>query len=410
MPDVYARAWLSSWDRTRDWNGRCEQRYLEHCKGEIVHDTWSTYIAFKGKQTRAHCADICGDKIQYAQGSNGNPCTGASYIRHINPSENLRGDAKGALGCRFDNLNGNKLKQLSGDSKLTNSKMTDVNGQNKSVYEQLLFGARIGQYNNEGKGFCEDVNNLETVVDNNGDTCYKKIVTKLGDAVAKQEAIEYCEGNPTDPKCACINVSGSNFINHCKANPGLPGCREVVANIQAYEALGLQSATGLFGNADCIVPQICTGGVYEPQTGIPACQNKLAICKQVIGLSAGYIDQAANLNIFQGCDIQFDEARAAANQPTPSGTTPTPSGTTPTGTTPTGTTPTGTTPPGTTPPATLYEQLLQQYGLSDETGKAVGFGSIGSIISSFCIIALVVIMMSSNSNSNSGPVRTRFRY
>jgi hypothetical protein len=330
---------------------------------------------------------------------------GANYIRHINPSENLRGDAKGALGCRFDNLNGNQLKRLSGDSKLTNSKMTDVNGQNKSVYEQLLFGARIGKYNNEGKGFCEDVNNLETVVDNNGDTCYKKIVAKLGDAVAKQEAIEYCEGNPTDPKCACINVSGSNFINYCKSNPGLPGCRDVVANIAAFEALGLQSATGLFGNADCIVPNVCTGDVYEPQTGIPACQNKLAICQQVLNLSAGQIDAAANLNIFQGCDIQFAAARDAANQPAPSpSSTPTPTGTTPTGTTPTGTTPTGATPP----PATRYEQLLQQYGLSDETGKVVGFGSIGSIISSFCIIALVVIMMSSNSNN--GPVRTRFRY
>lgn len=400
MPDVYARAWLSGWDSTRNWDGRCEQKYSEHCKGEIVHDTWSTYVAFHGRQTRAHCANICGDKIQYAPGSNGNPCTGATYIRHINPSENLRGDAKGALGCRYDNLIGNQLKRLSGDSKLTNSKMTDVNGQNKSVYEQLLFGARIGKYNNEGKGFCEDVNNLETVVDNNGDTCYKKIVAKLGDAVAKQEAIEYCEGNPTDPKCACINVSGSNFINYCKSNPGLPGCKDVAANIAAFEALGLQSATGLFGNADCIVPNVCTGDVYEPQTGIPACQNKLAICQQVLNLKAGQIDAAANLNIFQDCDIQFAAVRETANQPAPSpSSTPTPSGPTPS----------GTTPPGATPPsATRYEQLLQQYGLSDESGKAIGFGSVGGIISSFCIIALVVIMMSSN-NKN-GPVRTRFRY
>ena len=67
------------------------------------------------------------------------------------------------------------------------------------------------------------------------------------------------------------------------------------------------SATGLFGQADCIVPGICSGDVYEPTTAMPACANKLAICDQVMELDD--INAAAGVNAVQACNINFDTAQ-----------------------------------------------------------------------------------------------------
>jgi hypothetical protein len=76
----------------------------------------------------------------------------------------------------------------------------------------------------------------------------------------KTKGIQFCRKNPSrSRRCKCINVSGSGFVNHCKKNPTLPGCKEVVKGIAEFERAGLRSATGLFGNADCIVPGICSG-------------------------------------------------------------------------------------------------------------------------------------------------------
>jgi len=305
MPQAYAKAWIGGSDG--EINERCPTDYNNHCGGWIHHSNRVARTS-RGRQTRARCTGICSSHVQYAPGQTGNPCDGADKIRHINPSEGLNGGAKGALECTFNSIDANKLKRMSGNVKNTNS---SING-GGSVYEQLLFGVKVGGYNTQNKGFCENANNLEKVVDQNGDTCYKKIVAKLGGAVAKQEAIEYCniDANKTDPKCKCINVSGGNFVEECRNNPSWAGCSEIIAAADSYASVGvLQSITGLSGGADCLVPGICSGDVYEPQTVPQSCANQIGICDQVLNIDVGKIDEAAELSAFQGCDIQFETVR-----------------------------------------------------------------------------------------------------
>ena len=312
MPQAYAKVWLPELDNSWEHDERCPTDYTNNCGGWVWQSNRVARTS-RGRQTRARCAGVCSGVIQYASGQTGNPCDGADKIRHINPSENLNGGAKGAIECTFNSIDANKLKGMSGNVKNTNSSI-DGGG---SVYEQLLFGVRVGGYNTENRGFCENANNLEKVVDNNGDTCYKKIVAKLGDAVGKQKGIEYCniDANKTDPKCKCINVSGSNFVENCRNNPTWAGCSEIIAKADSYASVGvLQSITGLAGGADCLVPGICSRDVYEPQTNIQSCANQIGICDQVLNINVDQIDEAAELSAFQGCDIQFETVRDRGGQ------------------------------------------------------------------------------------------------
>jgi len=101
-----------------------------------------------------------------------------------------------------------------------------------------------------------------------------------------------------------LNVAGSTFLRDCKANPSWAGCNEVNAGIKSFEDAGLKSATGLFGNADCIVPGICSGDVYKPLSNVPACANKNAICNQVMKLEN--VKAFAGVKATQGCNINFE--------------------------------------------------------------------------------------------------------
>ena len=307
MPTAYAKAWIGGSDG--EHNERCPVDYTNHCGGWVHHSNRVARTR-RGRQTRARCTNICSGLIEYASGKAGNPCDGANKIRHINNAENLQSGAHAALECTYNSIDANKLRMISGNAKNVNSTMD----QKGSVYEQLLFGIRVGGYNTEGQGFCENANNLQKVVDKNGDTCYKKIVKKLGDAVAKGEGIKYCQTNKTDPKCKCINVSGSGFVEQCRQNPTWAGCSEIIAAADSYASVGvLQSITGLSGGADCLVPGICSGDVYAPLTVPQSCANQIGICDQVLNIEVGKIEEAADLSAFQGCDIQFQTVRDQAN-------------------------------------------------------------------------------------------------
>ena len=93
---------------------------------------------------------------------------------------------------------------------------------------------------------------------------------------------------------------------------GWAGCPEIVSAFKAFEDAGLTSASGLFGNSDCLVPGLCDGsGVIMPSSGKPnACANKLAICDQKV--AADNIE-AQNLLIEQGCEINFEADSGAAD-------------------------------------------------------------------------------------------------
>lgn len=213
--------------------------------------------------------------------------------------------------------NGRTLRQWSKDAKKLATQSCG-----KNMYEQALFGVSdclpknrpsfASNSNSRGRryrpgdtrstAFCAQVKNMPVVVDDNTqETCYDKLSSA---ALKKSKGIAFCKKDPTHARCKCINVARTDFIEHCKKNKTLPGCKEVVEGIKEFEDAGLMSATGLFGNPDCIVPSICSGDVYEPTTGMPACANKLAICNQILELDN--IKAAAGVKAAQACNINFD--------------------------------------------------------------------------------------------------------
>ena len=191
---------------------------------------------------------------------------------------------------------------------IATGKMGDGTGSKKdrTLYEQLLFGfsSSVGT---QQTGYCTKTANLMKVVSSKNETCYDKIKSVINASEAEREGREWCKSNRSSPKCKCVNVQegGTNFINFCKTNPTWSGCSEINPAFKSFEDAGLTSATGLFGNADCLVPGLCDGdGVIMPSSGKPnACSNKLAICDQEV---ASDNIEAQNLLIEQGCEINFE--------------------------------------------------------------------------------------------------------
>ena len=307
MPWAVAAAWKSGDDyhRTRGCHnthdGNVYGGWHANCKG----DFWEGTHKGRGRRTRFHCASACGNKVQYARGAGGHPCSGANHIQGIPINISGRdhvglrgalGNPPGAFWCRFADNSGTMIAA----SRRRQNTGGGVGG--NSVYNQLLFGTRYGGY--ADGGYCGNVDRISHRVHHDGRTCYQMLQGKVGATAAKVRAIQYCERHRTDPKCACINVSGSGFIERCKKHTNWAGCKDVLKGISDFEKVGLSSASGLYGNADCLVPGICSGDVYEPNTRLSSCANKMAICNQIMKLDN--IKAAAGIKAVQGCNINFE--------------------------------------------------------------------------------------------------------
>lgn len=291
----------------------------QHCRGDFG---WGHHKG-KGRKTYYKCVSACGPNVYYQRGAKGHPCSGAEFIKGI--PINIDGwrdhsgvagkfpGAHGAFWCKFSDTD---RAMVEASKRAENTQSQSSGG---SIYHQLIYGSSIGgQYNSTG--FCENVANLPKVVNKDGRTCFDMIKDGISQSTANLKGIQYCAQNPTDTRCRCINVSGSDFLQKCKQNPSWAGCKEVNQAISELEKAGVKSATGLFGNADCIVPQICSGNdLYQPQSRMQACANKMAICNQVMALDN--IKAAAGIQAAQACNINFeaeqkkkDDAKAAEEQ------------------------------------------------------------------------------------------------
>ena len=141
---------------------------------------------------------------------------------------------------------------------------------------------------------------------------YIKLKDSFGDEVARTERIE---GDHMEN-----GKRVKTFDTFVVRDDGWSGCPEIVKAYKKFEEAGLTSASGMFGNADCLVPGICDGNVVVPTSGKPgSCANKLAICDQKV--AADNI-KAQNLLIEQGCEINFEADTNAPDGQTPPSTTP----------------------------------------------------------------------------------------
>jgi hypothetical protein len=326
MPDFYASGWFSPGGHRDNDAGGCNHttQISRRRKGR------------KGRR-RHHCVNINGNHLREDKGgAGGNPCAHFSSITKIGGAHQGGGDYSGksdvfggaSAGLRCG-LNNDRITDASIRSWSNSAHMTRVNatgkrgdggGQKKdrTLYEQSLFGfsSSVGT---QRTGYCSNTANLMKAVSHKNETCYDKIKSAMNAGEAEREAREWCKTNRTSPKCKCVNVQdgGTNFINHCKTNPTWSGCPEINSAFKTFEDAGLTSASGLFGNSDCLVPGLCDGsGVIMPSSGKPnACANKLAICDQKV---ASDNIQAQNLLIEQGCEINFEaDTNAADGQTVP---------------------------------------------------------------------------------------------
>jgi hypothetical protein len=195
-----------------------------------------------------------------------------------------------------------KLKTWSGDSKMTTAGANDNNRKFKSLYDQIVFG--IETQFGRSTGFCADAKNLSTVVHKDGRTCYQMLKGAGQQALADTKTATYCKTSKgrKDEKCKCYNVAGSGFLNRCKANPKWAGCKEIMPRINELQKLLKDSnlKEDDFGNADCIVPDICGGaGVYIPSGGKPNCAKTMEVCNQV--MKQDNVKAFGDLKAIQSC-------------------------------------------------------------------------------------------------------------
>jgi len=296
------------------WN---PTEWKKHGQGDFPTSVWKG----KGRGTWARCTSGGGNGVAYRPGKRGHPCTGAAEIQGypINiwfqdkTGYRARFNSQAAFWCRFPDTSSAMIEA----SKRVENNEGRVGNNGPTVYKQLLFGTNPTPHL-RGTGFCENVANLSKQVHKDGSTCFEMIKKESGDVVANLQGIKFCRQYPRDPRCKCMNVAGQGFMETCRKNPSWAGCSDINKALAELKKAGVSSATGLFGNADCLVPQICSGSdMYMPQNRPQACANKLAICNQVLKLDN--IQAAAGVKAAQACNINFeaeqkkkDAAKAAA--------------------------------------------------------------------------------------------------
>ena len=246
-----------------------------------------------------------------------NPCKdlGESTLL-LDGLEDFDGGADFGLKCNVTNATveaiinqGNATQTM---PHLTGAGALNREGTRINFLDQILFGGytKTGRRMGGGTGFCGDVKNLPKIV-KDGKTCHNLVEAKISEASLKTMQNDYCKENRTDPACACINVLGGDFMNTCKANPTWAGCDLVNESRKDIEKVMCPlgdncPAFGAYGgNADCVVPGICTGSdIYGAKNMPPACAFSMNICNQLMIVDD--LDAVGDLEITQTCDIDIN--------------------------------------------------------------------------------------------------------
>lgn len=319
MPDTFNQVWRDN-TGSRDYDdGGCSSGHISrHRKG-------------RSGDRRHHCLRPDTTHISHSSDRTGsNPCTLASASSETWIGGGLDGrgnlssfsgkstnfnNAEAALKCTFNSLTGDKLVTLSRNSEVSTdsgSGAVESNGDFKNQWEQLVYGITTEAGNNTG--FCEDVDNLNTQVHDDGRTCYDVI----GDELKKTQAERYCENNPTAVVCACYNVS-EHGTKGCldPNNRDLPGCIEVV---EGYNKFPEQARVGGLGidnfPTTCFATGICARpGQFLPSSRPNTCQANITVCTQDINLY-GEVQAGGQVTINQDMDCKAGDGPSADSGPT----------------------------------------------------------------------------------------------
>lgn len=244
------------------------------------------------------------DYVRWDRGGQGHhPCKniGTSYL-YFNPGSTFSGANFGFRCTVADSI---VPRLLSGNSGHINAAgANDSRNARKTIKDQLLFGATFRE-GGTGTGYCLKKENLAKKIGNQ--TCFQLVSARINEATANQKAREYCKTSAgrRDNMCKCLNVAGSTFVRDCKKNPKWAGCKEINSRVSQLQKLvkGSNLTESDFGNADCIVPGICSGNVYKPLSNVPACAKKMAVCNQIMQMEN--VKAFDGVKAVQSCNINF---------------------------------------------------------------------------------------------------------
>tara|TARA_R110001632_G_scaffold108646_2_gene218595 strand:- start:1795 stop:3207 length:1413 start_codon:yes stop_codon:yes gene_type:complete len=306
--DVYYKGYADGFDN-HGWSCNSSQ----YSTNSNVEKTSCAMGVCHRRRRRYECIDKYSDKIGWKSGGGGgNPCNTSEFGAQrtvlggnsdfAGRDENFTGAFAG-YKCGRTTVNGTLLKGWSKDDTMKGANATDNSGTSKNFYEQLVFGIKTSD--GETTGFCADAKNLSTVVHNDGRTCYGMLQGAGDKALADSKTQLYCETTTgrKDEKCKCYNVTGSGFLEKCRANPTWAGCKEIMPRITELEYLLKDSNLTVddIGNADCIVPDICGGSVYVPNAGKPVCEIKMEVCNQIMNQKD--VKAYGDLESIQSCEF-----------------------------------------------------------------------------------------------------------
>lgn len=240
---------------------------------------------------RHWCLNPATQWISHMGSRNGqNPCTlassdsaswigggkdgGGNLSNYPGKSTNFN-NSEAALKCTFNSVTSDKLVQLSQNSSVMQSGAVETNGQFKNQWDQLIWGMTTQAGNTTG--FCTSLDHLDAKIHSDGRTCYDILVDE---ATKKARGLQWCANNPTDSKCACINVSNQG-VKGCVDNPTLPGCDEVVEEYNKFPGNAQSEIETKNFSVKCFVPNICSrDGQYQPNAQPDVCSQTITVCKQ----------------------------------------------------------------------------------------------------------------------------------
>lgn len=263
----------------------------------------------RGCRTRIYCAKACGDKLHFTESSRGNSCPNAR-------SQFTAKSTGGQTGfvCVYnqaDYFKDDVLRNISKNSHWTTSGLKG----GPSNYEQLLVGTQKPNTKNHssvGKGYCEQVDNLDKVIHHNGETCYRYLSRKVSAVAAKQKSADFCKKKLSAIKselCTPETVGKTKYDElagkYCETDDGKKD--EWCACYNAFS--GKCSGENPLDYAGCegvkiehkkiiddIPPDQLSGSVKQQLTERMHCRNK--VCKITDGFKPEGADKCdLNLNL-----------------------------------------------------------------------------------------------------------------
>ncbi|MBE29222.1 hypothetical protein CL646_04035 [bacterium] len=324
--DSTCRNWDDSGNRD-NWDGKYVWRHKKGRAGRRRHWMVNTKVNAGGTRTRTdqdtHSGEDC---VRFSgTGDEGwNPCwtLGESTLLRNTPQDFDDG-AHFGLKCEVMNSD---LVNIINDKResqfLLGPAVINTAGQRVNFLDQILFGAVTKSGKKAGgDGFCFDSANLDKVVGAQGQTCYELIQALVSKETVDDLGYDYCTNNREDIRCACINVTGMDFMERCKQNPTWAGCAQILEKAADIETLlcpfgseePCPTSDAYGGNPDCLAPGICTGTqvglddankMFRPREGLPSCDIDLAVCNQLMQVDD--ISAIGDLEITQTCNIDVD--------------------------------------------------------------------------------------------------------